>query len=58
MPVVNDVKHRTVIAQFSLRYAQRHALSQSLMLDETSRDPFLEKQAIVTDRIWYASLLK
>ena len=51
LPAVNDVKHRTVIAQPGLRYAQANALIQSLMLDETFSDLSLEERTFVTDRI-------
>lgn len=51
LPAVNDVKHRTVIAQPGLRFAQANALIQSLMLDETFSDLSLEERTFVTDRI-------
>jgi len=51
LPAVNDAKHRTVIAQPGLRYAQANALIQSLMLDEAFGDLSLEERTYVTDRI-------
>lgn len=51
LPAVNDVKHRTVIAQPGLRFAQANALIQSLMLDETFSDLSLEERTFVADRI-------